>query len=195
MNPPDRSSGSSAYELQRLQSLLPESVQGKVLVESSSRSLPDLIRCGENPRGWMVIEIDGSNWMRLPQNQRDLLFWHQVARILAGTAPREGWERAALFLGLGGMVGEIWVQDGLLFGLCLGLAAVSGTLLYRRRQRQGWPAVLIADREAIQLATRSGYSPTSAHVGLTQALQTLRTQATQRQQAIYTARLEALGTP
>lgn len=195
MGQPARSSDPQAYELQRLRSLLPESIQGKVLVEKARRSLPELIRCGENPRGWMVIELDTSGWRQLPQDQRDLLFWHQIARIQGGTAPREGWERAALFLGLGGMVGEIWVQDGLLFGLCLGLAAVSGTLLYRRRQRQGWPAVIRADREAIQLATRSGYGLASAHRGLTEALQTLRTQSAPRQQALYAARLDALGPP
>ena len=142
MNPSARSAATPQFELQRLRSLLPESLQGQVLVEATTHSLPELIRCGENPRGWMVIEFEGSHWMSLTQDQRDLLFWHQVARIQAGTAPQEGWERAALFLGLGGMVGEIWVQDGLLFGLCLGLAIVSGGLLYRQRQRQGWPAMI-----------------------------------------------------
>ncbi len=195
MNPSAQSATTPQYELQRLRSLLPESLQGKVLVEAVTRSLPELIRCGENPRGGMVIECDGSRWMSLAQDQRDLLFWHQVARIQSGTAPQEGWERAALFLGLGGMVGEIWVQDGLLFGLCLGLATVSGVLLYRRRQRQGWPAIIGADREAIQLAIQSGYSRSSAHKSLTRALQSLKDQAPAQQQALYKARLDALGQP
>jgi len=33
--------------------------------------------------------------------------------------PKDGWEMAALAIGLGGAVGELWVQDGLLaMALC-----------------------------------------------------------------------------
>lgn len=183
-------------ELQRLRNLLPDSLQGKVLVDAALRPLPEAIRCGENPRGWMAIEIETSQWLKLTHDQRDLLFWHQVARIQTGTAPKERWERAALFLGLGGMIGELWVQDGILFGLCLGLASVSGYLLYRGQRKQGWPALVEADREAIRLAMQSGYTRTQAVTSLTSALQALRNQTrSAKQQALLEARLEALGGP
>jgi len=42
-------------------------------------------------------------------DQRNLLFWHEVARIQT-PSPETVWEMAALAIGLGGAVGELWVQ-------------------------------------------------------------------------------------
>jgi len=58
------------------------------------------------------------------------LFWHEVGKIQNDTIPRDGWEMAALAIGLGGAIGELWVQDGLLLLLALGLSSFSGYRLY-----------------------------------------------------------------
>jgi len=47
----------------------------------------------------------------------NLLFWHEVARIQNDTIPKDGWEMAALAIGLGGAVavgsdGLLLVSDG-----------------------------------------------------------------------------------
>ena len=65
-------------------------------------------------------------------DQRNLLFWHEVARVQNDTIPKDGWEMAALAIGLGGAVGELWVQDGLLLVLAMVLCGVSGWRLYQK---------------------------------------------------------------
>jgi len=63
-------------------------------------------------------------------DQRNLLFWHEVARIQNDTILKMV-GMAALAIGLGG-VGELWVQDGLLLLLALALCGVSGYRLYQK---------------------------------------------------------------
>ena len=58
-------------------------------------------------------------------DHRNLLFWHGVGRIQNDTIPRDGWEMAALAIGLGGAIGELWVQDGLLL-MILGFSGFAG---------------------------------------------------------------------
>jgi len=60
-------------------------------------------------------------------DQRNLLFWHEVARIQNDTILKMV-GRWQLAIGLGGAVGELWVQDGLLLLLALALCGVSGYL-------------------------------------------------------------------
>ena len=78
------------------------------MIEGSTEINPPLIRCEELGR---EIQVDLAKWESLAIDQRNLLFWQAVARIQNDTIPREGWEMAALAIGLGGAVGELWVQD------------------------------------------------------------------------------------
>jgi hypothetical protein len=98
------------------------------------------------------IQIDLVKWEQLALDQRNLLFWHEVARIQNDTIPKDGWEMAALAIGLGGAVGELWVQDGLLLLLALGLCGVSGWRLY---QKNNGEKTLKAATEADEKAIRS----------------------------------------
>ena len=83
------------------------------MIEGSTEINPPLIRCEELGR---EIQVDLAKWESLAIDQRNSLFWQAVpvARIQNDTIPREGWEMAALAIGLGGAVGELWVQDALL---------------------------------------------------------------------------------
>ena len=181
-------------ELRRLKSLLPPELQSWVMVEGTTEVNPPLIRCEELSRDEVEIQIDLAKWENLALDQRNLIFWHEVARIQNDTIPKEGWEMAALAIGLGGAVGELWVQDGLLLILALGLCGISG---YRLWQKNNGDRVLqeaiAADEKAIALATRFGYSLPNAYKSLGSALKTLIEQTpNRRSRKKYESRLQAL---
>jgi hypothetical protein len=119
-------------ELRRLRGLLPPELQSWVTIEGTTGVNPPLITCEEMGKDEVEIQIDLVRWDQLAIDQRNLLFWHEVGRIQNDTIPKDGWEMAALAIGLGGAVGELWVQDGLLLLLALGLCAFSGYRLYKK---------------------------------------------------------------
>jgi len=155
---------------------------------------PPLIRCEEIGKDQVEIQIDLVKWDTLAMDQRNLLFWHEVARIQNDTIPKDGWEMAALAIGLGGAVGELWVQDALLLILALALCGVSGWRLYQKNNGEKQLKEFIeADEKAIALATRFGYSLPNAYKSLGSALKTLIDMTpSKRQRSKYEARLSAL---
>lgn len=181
-------------ELRRLRNLLPPELQSWVSVEGTTEVNPPLITSEEIGRDQVEVLIDLVKWDQLAIDQRNLLFWHEVARIQNDTIPKDGWEMAALAIGLGGAVGELWVQDGLLLLLALGLCGVSGYRLYVKNngQKQLQEAIE-ADEKAIALATRFNYTLPNAYKSLGSALKTLIEQSpSKRQRAKYESRLQAL---
>ena len=181
-------------ELRRLRTLLPPELQSWVMVEGTTEVNPPLIRCEELGRDEIEIQVDLAKWENFAIDQRNLLFWHEVARIQNDTIPREGWEMAALAIGLGGAVGELWVQDGLLLLLALGLCGISGYRLWQKNNGERTIREAIeADEKAIALATRFNYSLPNAYKSLGSALKTLIEQTpSRRQRKKYEERLQAL---
>lgn len=181
-------------EVKRLQSLLPAELQSWVDIHATGTYKPDLISCADALGDRIAIELDLAHWQQLPREHRDLLFLHQVARIQSDTVPREGWEKSAFLIGLGGAIGEIWVQDTWLLLLSLVLASVAGVRLYRkRRNRQSVRDIYAADRKAVCLATQLGYAFNKAQNSLISALQYQCNQAQNVElKTQYRARAEAL---
>ncbi len=181
-------------ELRRLKTLLPPELQSWVMVEGSTEINPPLLRCEELGKDEVEIQVDLAKWENLSIDQRNLLFWHEVARIQNDTIPREGWEMAALAIGLGGAVGELWVQDGLLLLLALALCGISGYRLWQKNNGdRKIKESLEADEKAITLATRFGYSLPNAYKSLGSAFKTLIEQTpNRRQRKQYETRLQAL---
>ncbi|MGY6528438.1 MAG: DUF3318 domain-containing protein [Cyanobacterium sp.] len=181
-------------ELRRLKTLLPPELQSWVMVESSTEVNPPLIRSEELGKDEVEIQIDLAKWENLAIDQRNLMFWHEVARIQNDTIPKEGWEMAALAIGLGGAVGELWVQDGLLLLLALSLCGISGYRLWQKNNgEKNLKDAIDADEKAITLATRFGYSLKNAYQSLGSALKTLIEQTPKRnQRKKYEERLQAL---
>ena len=156
---------------------------------------PPLVRSEEIGKDQVEIQIDLVKWEQLAIDQRNLLFWHEVARIQNDTIPKEGWEMAALAIGLGGAVGELWVQDGLLLVLALALCGVSGYRLYQKNNPERRLREFIdADEKAIEIATRRfNYSVPNAYKSLGSALKTLiDLTPRKRERASYEERLNAL---
>jgi hypothetical protein len=185
---------SDLSELRRLKSLLPPELKSWVTIEASTAVNPPLVTSEEIGKDQVEVQIDLAKWDQLALDQRNLLFWHEVARIQNDTIPRDGWEMAALAIGLGGAVGELWVQDGLLLLLALGLCGVSGWRLYQRNNGQKTLKEAVdADEKAIALATRFGYTLPNAYKSLGSALKILIEQTPKkRQRKKYEARLDAL---
>ena len=181
-------------ELRRLKTLLPPELQSWVMVEGTTEVNPPLIRSEELGRDEIEIQIDLAKWENLAIDQRNLIFWHEVARIQNDTIPREGWEMAALAIGLGGAVGELWVQDGLLLLLALSLCGISGYRLWQKNNgERTLKEAIEADEKAIALATRFGYSLPNAYKSLGSALKTLIEQTPNRgKRKKYEERLQAL---
>jgi hypothetical protein len=181
-------------ELQRLEALLPEELKNWVDVTVTGAFKSELVTCVELGGDRVAIELDLPQWLQLSLDERNLLFWHQVARIQSNSLPREGWEKSALLIGLGGAIGELWVRDGVLLLLAAALAGVAGYRLYRRnRMSQNVEVAIAADLKAIELAKQYGYGSTVASHSLTGALSQLQ-ERTHRAKARreYRTRLDAL---
>ncbi len=181
-------------ELRRLRTLLPPELQSWVSVEGTTAVNPPLITCEEIGKDEVEIQIDMVKWEQLATDQRNLLFWHEVARVQSDTIPKDGWEMAALAIGLGGAVGELWVQDGLLLLLALGLCGVSGWRLWQKNNTEKTlKETLDADEKAIALATRFGYTLPNAYKSLGSALKVLIEQSSKKRlRSKYEARLDSL---
>lgn len=181
-------------ELRRLKGLLPPELQSWVMVEKTTEVNPPLVRSEEIGSDQVEVQVDLVRWEQLALDQRNLLFWHEVARIQNDTIPKEGWEMAALAIGLGGAVGELWVQDGLLMLLALALCGVAGYRLYQKNNGEKTLKESIeADERAIALATRFGYSLPNAYKSLGSALKALIEQTPKkRDRSKYETRLQAL---
>jgi hypothetical protein len=181
-------------ELRRLKGLLPPELQSWVTVETTTAVNPPLITSEEVGKDQIEIQIDLAKWDQLATDQRNLLFWHEVARVQNDTIPRDGWEMAALAIGLGGAVGELWVQDGLLLLLALALSGVAGWRLWvKNNGERTFKEATEADEKAIALATRFGYTLPNAYKSLGSALKVLIDQTPgKRKRAKYEARLQAL---
>ena len=181
-------------ELQRLKSLLPPENESWVFVEAAAAIDPPLITLEEIGRDEVEIQIDLDNWDNFAIDHRNLLFWHEVGKIQNDTIPRDGWEMAALAIGLGGAIGELWVQDGLLLLLALGLSSFAGYRLYlKNNSEKKLQDAIFADERAIDLACRFGYSIPNAYKSLGGALKELieKTRKKKRR-SYYEDRLEAL---
>ncbi|ABB50036.1 conserved hypothetical protein [Prochlorococcus marinus str. MIT 9312] len=181
-------------ELQRLKSLLPPENENWVFVEAAAAIDPPLITLEEIGRDEVEIQIDLDEWDNFAIDHRNLLFWHEVGKIQNDTIPRDGWEMAALAIGLGGAIGELWVQDGLLLLLALGLSSFAGYRLYiKNNSEKKLQDAIFADEKAIDLACRFGYSIPNAYKSLGGALKELIDKTRKKKKrSFFEDRLDAL---
>ena len=181
-------------ELQRLKSLLPPENESWVFIEAAAAIDPPLITLEEIGRDEVEIQIDLEEWDNYAIDHRNLLFWHEVGKIQNDAIPRDGWEMAALAIGLGGAIGELWVQDGLLLILALGLSGFAGYRLYiKNNSEKRLQDAIFADERAIELACRFGYSIPNAYKSLGGALKELIEKTRKKKKRIiFEDRLEAL---
>jgi len=181
-------------ELQRLKNLLPPENESWVFVEAAAAIDPPLITLEEIGRDEVEIQVDLDEWDNFAIDHRNLLFWHEVGKIQNDAIPRDGWEMAALAIGLGGAIGELWVQDGLLLLLALGLSSFAGYRLYiKNNSEKKLQDAIFADERAIDLACRFGYSIPNAYKSLGGALKELIEKTRKKKKrSFFEDRLDAL---
>ena len=106
-------------ELQRLKSLLPPENESWVFIEAAAAIDPPLITLEEIGRDEVEIQIDLDEWDNFAIDHRNLLFWHEVGKIQNDTIPRDGWEMAALAIGLEGQSESCGYKMGYFYYLLL----------------------------------------------------------------------------
>jgi hypothetical protein len=168
-------------EIQRLTALLPDEVRSQVAILQSKETDPDLVATQRMHHQDYLIQIDFNCWRSLNINQRNLLFWHEVARI-QGQGIRQS-SREIVVMSIGGiaLLAELLAQNLLGVATTLAVTGLAGYQLYQQYQGEGaLRAVSAADQNAIKLAIQFGYSFPDAYDSLYSALQTLAKQKSQK---------------
>jgi hypothetical protein len=182
-------------ELQRLNKLLPPQLKNRVILQGTTEIKPPLIKCEKVSRqGQFQIQIDLICWEQIPIDQRNLLFWHEVARIQNKTIHKNNWEKAFIAIGLCGGLLEVGSHNILLLSLALTISGLAGYQLYQRHHgERRLKEATQADQEAIALAIDFGYTLPKAYKSLSKALEFLISQTSKKWlQGHYKARLQVL---
>jgi hypothetical protein len=140
------------------------------------------------------IAIHPQRWHKLEEHVRNLLWWHELARIQQHTV---GTDRRLLIWGAGffGLtVVPLAVQDVILLSIGLTVTGLAGFWYYQDHYGEQYLCSLTrADWGAITLATQFGYSPRLAYESLQSALKIMVAQVTTGNLAkVYRTRLEVL---
>jgi len=161
-------------EIQRLNHLLQIEMKSQVFVVQSTTINSPLIAAVRIKKHQFAIQIDFMQWQELAVRQRDLLFWHEVARIQAQTVPQFGWEMPVMLLGTGLALMEISAQNVISLSAALVAVGLAAYQLYQRnRGEQSLREAVNADCRAIHFATEFGYSFSEATISLYDALKLL----------------------
>lgn len=182
-------------ERERLQKLLHPQFKNRVMIQGTTEIKPPLIKCEKVSRqGQFQIQIDLICWEQMPIDQRNLLFWHEVARIQNKTIHKNNWEIAFIAMGLCAALVEVGTHNILLLSLALTVSGLAGYQLYQRNCGEcSLKDATQADQEAIALAIDFGYTLPKAYKSLSKALKTLISQTSKKWlQAHYKARLQVL---
>lgn len=101
-----------------------------------------------------AIQIDLIHWEQLNLDQRNLLFWHEVAQIQNQMICQTHWERLALGIGLGASLMEVVSQNVVMLSAYLLVVGVVAYQLYQHHWgEKSLRRSTAADQGAIILAT------------------------------------------
>ncbi len=168
-------------ETQRLTALLPEELRSQVAIFLFKEIDSDLVYTQRLHHRDYSIQIDFNRWQSLNLDQRNLLFWHEVARI-QGQGIRSS-SREVVVMSMGGvaLLVELMAQNLLGVVTTLAVTGLASYQLYQQHQgERALRAVSAADQDAIALAIQFGYSFSDAHNSLCSALQNLAKQTSQK---------------
>ena len=188
------SSSSEVLEIQRLEALLPSELSAQVSIMPSDYSSCSLVMTKRIAPDQFSIQIDFHQWLSLAPSQRDLLFWHEVARVQGGAIARSSWERIVIVLGLCAALIEFPSHSIIAFAVALTASGLASYRLYqRKRGEQSLREATASDQSAIALAMQFGYSYPEAYSSLSEALKILLKQPMQKADwRKYQVRLQVL---
>ncbi|MBA3922459.1 MAG: DUF3318 domain-containing protein [Nostocaceae cyanobacterium] len=180
-------------EIERLNRLLPIDERSRVKIIQSPEVTPVLMTI-EVSKHQFAIQIDFACWHQLKSNHRDLLFCHEISRIQQRTVSRFTGEMPLMGVGLLFSLLEISAHNLISLSITLVVTVLVGNQLYQRnRGERSLRAVVAADRQAIDIAMRSGYSFSKAFTSLYDALEILAETASEKPRwKKYQVRIKAL---
>jgi hypothetical protein len=184
-------------EITRLKSLIPDRLQQTVQIECSIDPQPKLLVTRRIARDLCLIQFDLRRWQSLDLDLRNLLFWHELARIDNGSicCHRSTYITLAASLGLGCI--DLPTQNiGMLVSALL-IAGLAGYKLYQNQLgEQHLRQLTTADRDAIDFAVEFGYDRQMASELLKSAISQTQTKLFSRSgihSTRYAARLQVLN--
>jgi Protein of unknown function (DUF3318) len=184
-------------EITRLKSLIPERLQTIVQIGCSIDTQSKLLVTRKINRDRCLIQLDGRRWQSLDLDLRNLLFWHELARIDNGSIcfHRSTYITLAASLGLG-LIDLPTQNIGMLVSALL-IAGLAGYRLYQTQMgEQHLRQLTTADRDAIDFAVEFGYDRQTACELLRSAISQTQSKLLSRsgmQSTRYAARLQVLS--
>jgi hypothetical protein len=161
-------------ELKRLKTLLPNDLLGQIAIASSAKHRPKLIFTKKLAKKLHQIEIDLNAWQAIDLDYRNLLFWHEIARIRHRSVASDRWQLIVFIAGLCMFVLEINSHQVLLLAIYLLLTVIAGWQLYQNNRGESYlRAATQADQGAMLLAQQFGYSSSRAYRSLRGAISML----------------------
>lgn len=181
-------------EIQRLRLLLPDELKYCVDLARSTEINTAIIHTQRLGKHRFNIQLDLIRWQLLKRDQRDLLFWHEVARIQNRAIARNQSDFILIGAGLGTALIDTALQNVLLLSGSLLVAGLAAYQLYQRnRGERSLKQATAADQSAIAIAMQFGYTFPRAYHSLYSALTTLIDQAPHNAQRVrYAARQNVL---
>jgi Protein of unknown function (DUF3318) len=166
-------------ELERLKSLIPSELKDAIDLNISTEAKGQSILTHRSKDRRCQIQIDLRIWQSLDLDLRNLLFWHEVARVQTAAIESNRSAYITIAAGLGIASLDLLAQNssiGLLVASLL-IAGLAGFRLYQQTiGEQSLQRLTTADRAAIDLAVRFGYGRSAAYELLVLAIQTNRSQ-------------------
>jgi Protein of unknown function (DUF3318) len=150
-------------EITRLKSLIPDRLQTMVQIECSIDDQSKLLVTRRINRDRCSIQFDGRRWQFLDLDLRNLLFWHELARIDNGSICVHRSTYLTLAASLGLSLIDLPTQNiGILVSALL-IAGLAGYQLYQSQiGEQHLRQLTRADRSAIDFAVEFGYDRQTA---------------------------------
>jgi hypothetical protein len=181
-------------EVQRLKALLSPELKSHITVAPCEHKNYVLIATKRFTQEQFLIQIDFQQWCFFTTSQRDLLFWHEVARVQNRAIVYSSWELIAISIGLSAALMELISHSLVAFLVALTVTGLSAHKLYQRKLgEQSLREVTAADQTAIALAMQFGYSFVDAYSNLYEALSMLAKQPSQKSRwSKYQVRLQVL---
>jgi Protein of unknown function (DUF3318) len=182
-------------EIIRLQSLVPDRLRSIVKVERAANSKPKLLMTHRIKRDRYLIQVDLRQWLSIDIDLRNLLFWHELARIANGSIVCNRSTYIALIAGLSlSFIDLATTQNiGMLVSTLL-VAGLAGFRIYQNQLgEQHLRQLTTADRDAIELAVEFGYDRDTARKLLKSALSQAQAEFVGDRSTRYAARLQVLS--
>jgi Protein of unknown function (DUF3318) len=160
-------------EIARLKLMIPDRLQDFVEIELLSTAKTSLIATHKIDRCCCQIQLDSYRWQSLDIDLRNMLFWHEIAKIQNGSVQSDRGIYIAITAGLSIAALDLFAQNIGLLTTSLLVAGLSSFRLYQRHiGEHSLQQLTTADRDAIELAVQFGYDRDIACDLLKAAIQT-----------------------